>query len=311
VAHASIAADFVDQYREADAQYDYGLEERWIRDEGHLAFLPRAIGAVLERADIAAEQVAHLVAPTAARTTQAIARACGLPASSVGPDLYEDCGDTGTTHPLLLLIECLQRASAGELVLVTGFGQGADALLLRVTGAGGGRDRGGLSAALAGGLADPDYLRFLSHCGVVEMDWGKRAERDSRTAQSVAWRRHEDITGFVGGRCSKCATVQFPRTRACVNPECRAFDTQAAEPLAETGGSVKTFTEDWLAYTRSPPHIYGNVAFATGGNIFTEFTDTRPGELAVGTPVRFVFRLKDVDAVRDFHRYFWKATVAR
>jgi uncharacterized OB-fold protein len=57
--------------------------------------------------------------------------------------------------------------------------------------------------------------------------------------------------------------------------------------------------------------VYGNVAFDGGGNIFTEFTDTRPGELEVGTRVRFVFRVKDVDAVRGFRRYFWKATVAR
>ena len=32
------------------------------------------------------------------------------------------------------------------------------------------------------------------------------------------------------------------------------------------------------------------------------------GELEVGTRVRFVFRIKDVDAVRGFRRYFWKAT---
>jgi uncharacterized OB-fold protein len=53
--------------------------------------------------------------------------------------------------------------------------------------------------------------------------------------------------------------------------------------------------------------VYGNVAFAAGGNAFIEFTDAAPGETAVGQPVRFVFRLKDRDALRGFHRYFWKA----
>ncbi len=143
------------------------------------------------------------------------------------------------------------------------------------------------------------------------MDWGKRAERDTRTAQTVAWRRRRELLGLVGGRCARCGTVQYPRTHACVNPECRAFDTQEDHPLAESGGSVKSFTEDWLAYTRDPPLVYGNVTLAGGGNLFAEFADTRSGELAVGTPVRFVFRVKDVDPVRGFRRYFWKAASAR
>ncbi len=105
--------------------------------------------------------------------------------------------------------------------------------------------------------------------------------------------------------------MQFPRARACVNPACRAFDTQVAHPLAEVRGREKTFTEDWLAYSPSPPHVYGNVELEGGGNAFIEFTDVAAGELAVGAPVRFVFRVKDVDRVRGFRRYFWKATPAR
>ncbi len=61
---------------------------------------------------------------------------------------------------------------------------------------------------------------------------------------------------------------------------------------------MKTFTEDWLAVTRSPPHVYGNVALDNGANVFAEFADTPAGTIEVGTPVRFVFRIKDFDAVR-------------
>ena len=311
VAHVSLACDFVDQYRETGDVFDYSLEERWVRDEGYLAFLPNAVRLALERAAVTPARVTHFIAPTAARVSQSIARAAGLPEASVVADRFDACGDTGVPHPLLLLTECLERTSPGELILLTGFGQGADAILLRATEGVRSARRGAAEAAFANGVVDPDYLRFLSHCGVVEMDWGKRAERDARTAQTVAWRRHRDVTAFVGGRCRRCDTVQYPRTRACVNPECRAFDTQDEQPLADTCGSVKTYTEDWLAYTRDPPLVYGNVAFDGGGNIFTEFTDTRPGELEVGTRVRFVFRVKDVDAARGFRRYFWKATLAR
>ena len=53
---------------------------------------------------------------------------------------------------------------------------------------------------------------------LLEVDFGKRAERDNRSAQSVMWRKHRQVTGFVGGRCGRCGTVQFPKSRVCVNP---------------------------------------------------------------------------------------------
>ena len=116
------------------------------------------------------------------------------------------------------------------------------------------------------------------------------------------------ITGFVGGRCGSCGTLQFPRARVCVNPECRKTDTQAEVRLADGRGRVKSFTEDWQAYSPRPPLVYGNVEFEGGGNLLMEFADTDSGETRVGMPVRFVFRIKDVDPLRAFRRYFWKAT---
>ena len=41
-----------------------------------------------------------------------------------------------------------------------------------------------------------------------------------------------------------------------------------------------------------------------------EFTDIDSGEIEIGDPVRFVFRIKDDDRARGFRRYFWKATKA-
>ena len=307
---ASLRADFVDHYRAADDDYDYAYEERWVRDAGYLALVPRAIRTALEAAGVATGDVTHCVVQGPRRFAQAVATAAGLRDQTVQDDLHGECGDTGVAHPLLALGATIERAERGALVLVAGFGQGCDVVLLRSTGRPVARGRGA-SGALADGVANSEYVRFLANCGLLDVDWGMRAERDNRTAQSALWRHHRDVTAFVGGRCTACGTVQYPRSRACVNPACRAFDTQEPEPLAEKNGRVKTYTEDWLAVTRSPPHVYGNVEIEGGGNAFIEFADTRPGELAVGAPVRFVFRVKDFDTVRGFRRYFWKAVPAR
>lgn len=306
-----VAADFVDHYRGAGEPFDYTLEERWTREAGWFHLVPGALGALLESAGVAPGDVRHLVVAAPAATAKRLAALAGLPEQSLADSLHLRCGDIGCGHPLLMLAAVLGRAGPGELILVVGFGQGVDALLLRTTEAVRGfRPARGVEAQLEDRREERSYARFLAHCGLLAVDFGMRAERDNRTAMTVLWRKHEEITAFTGGRCRDCGTLQFPRSRVCVNPDCRRTDTQDPERLADGAGRIKTFTEDWLAYSARPPLVYGNVAFAAGGNAFIEFTDFEPGEARVGAPVRFVFRLKDVDRVRGFRRYFWKAAPA-
>lgn len=300
------SADFVDHYRMAGVRFDYALEERWVRDEALLNLVPQTIGELLAAAAVKGADVRHLAVPLGAGLARRIAQASALANASVDERLQRDCGDAGTAMPLLEILAALARAAPGELLVAIGLGQGVDALLLRA-GAGAPRAAEALARALGRRREETSYLRYLSHRGLVEADFGMRAERDQRTAQTVAYRKRAAVNAFVGGRCERCGTVQFPLARVCVNPGCRSTDTQQPHRLAESCGHVKTFTEDWQAFAPRPPYVYGNVEFAEGGNLLMEFTDVEPGELAVGDPVRFEFRIKDEDRVRGFRRYFWKA----
>ena len=321
---AAVTADFVDHHRSDGEDFDYTLEERWVRDEAWGKLLPGAVGPALAAAGVAASAIDHCVVNAPAAVHKKLAAQLGLREGVFVDTLGKTVGDTGTPQALLLLAAALEKATPGALLLLIGFGQGIDALVFRagsLAGSGAaasaaasgtpaeniGMPPGSFRAALAAGRQETSYTRYLAHQGLLEMELGMRGERDNRTAQSVAWRKRRTVTAFIGGRCRDCNTVQYPLTRACVNPACRAFDTQEEFPLADSPAKVKTFTEDWLAFTPAPPLVYGNVAFAAGGNAFIEFTDATPGDTAVGQPVRFVFRLKDRDVLRGFHRYFWKA----
>ena len=308
---AQIHADFVDHYRQSGAEFDYALEERWVRDEA-LATLPaRAIAAALRDAQIDASAVKQFAMPGAAASIKRVAASAGLSAAEAAFALDGDCGDTGTAHPLLMLIGALERASPGDLIVLAAFGQGVDALVLRCeAGLRAWQKAAPLGAALARRAAEPQYLRYLAHAGLVEMDFGMRAERDQRTAQSVAWRKRRALSPFIGGQCRLCGAVQFPLSRVCVNPQCRATDSQDEYALAARSGRVKTFTEDWQAYSPRPPYVYGNIEFDVGGNLLMEVADVDAGELQIGDAVRFAFRIKDVDRLRGFRRYFWKAVKA-
>ncbi|MCS6946256.1 MAG: OB-fold domain-containing protein, partial [Steroidobacteraceae bacterium] len=301
-----VSADFVDHYRGKSALTDYVLEERWVRDEGWLRFPQQACAAALADAGIAAEQVRHLVLPGAEGIVRKIAGQIGCPAAQLADNLHGDCGDTGAAHPLLMLLAHLPKTRPGDWILLGGFAQGCEAVVLQAGDAV--RSMPDVATrALARRTDENNYLRYLSHAGLIDIDFGMRAERDQRTAHSVAWRKHRAVTAFVGGRCDHCGTVQYPASRACVAPHCRRIGTQREYRLAESSGRVKTFTEDWQAFSPRPPYVYGNIEFAEGGNLLMELTDIGPGELAVGDRVRFVFRIKDIDRQRGFRRYCWKA----
>ena len=50
--------------------------------------------------------------------------------------------------------------------------------------------------------------------------------------------------------------------------------------------------------------------FAEGVKLMAQFTSDAAGRVQVGTRLRMVFRIKDVDRIRGYQRYFWKAQPA-
>ena len=306
LAARSTHADLVDHFRAAGEDYDYGWEERWVRDEGYLKIATGTIAACLEAAGVTAGDIAHFAMPAPlARVNDAVAKRLGIPQGALVSAAHETVGDLGGAQPLAMLDSALRVAAPGALVLVAAFGSGCDALLLRRTDVpcpGGEPDEG---------RAETSYLKYLSFTGQVELEWGMRAEMDNKTALTAAWRDHARAARFEGGACSRCGTVQFPRTHVCVNPQCRAQETQQPVSLADRPARVLSHTSDFLAYTPHPPFQFGHVDFDGGGRVLMEFADADAGELAVGMPLRMVYRVKDYDRLRGFRRYFWKATPDR
>jgi 3-hydroxy-3-methylglutaryl CoA synthase len=309
VASSSLSVDFVDHYRGQHHAFDYGWEERWVRDEGYLKIVPRAVRQALSGASLSPEAIDHFVLASPLRgVPESVARALGVRPDAVADPLQDDCGVTGVAHPLLQLGHVLETAKPGARVVVIGFGQGADVLVLEVTeGVERRTTRAGVRAALARRRTEMHYDRFLTFNGLVNKDLGKRAEVDRQTALTTLYRNRHMLTGFVGGRCGACGTVQFPRTRYCVNPECDALDTQAPHPMADTPGRVLTWTADSLTFSPDPPAYFGMVEFEGGGRLMVDFTDVDPETLDVGSAVRMHFRVREVDPERGFRKYFWKA----
>ena len=308
----SRTVDFVDHYRGQGFAYDYVWEERWIRDEGYAKIVPATLAGLFKKSGIEPGSIAHFCMPcTLGKVAASVAKKAGIPEAAVRDNLHAVCGETGTAHSLVMLADALAAAKPGERILVVGFGQGCDALLFEATAelpklA----PRLGVRGYLARRREETNYNRFLAFNDLVTLERGMRAELDKQTALSTLYRKRDMILGFVGGRCEKCGTLQFPKSNVCVNPDCNAFHTQADHPFAEMGGRVNSYTADQLTYSPDPPTIFGMVQFDAGGRLMADFTDADIAEVSVGLAMRMVFRIKDYDSQRGFTRYFWKATPA-
>ena len=313
-AHLS-TVDFVDHFRASGETFDYGWEERWIRDEGLAKIVPPAVVKALQKAGVKPGEVDHFVMPsTIGRAVAGIARQIGISDKAVRDNLDSVCGETGAAHPLVMLLHALETSiKPGQTVLVVGFGQGCDAVVFRATDAVAGiaSDRG-VVAALANRLEETNYQKYLAFNELITLEKGMRAERDDyKTALTVTYRKRDMLLGLVGGRCTQCGTLQFPRTDICVNPQCKAMHTQEPFSFRDERASVLTWSADYLTYTADPPSHYGMITFDNGGRFMTDFTDVDVGEVDVGMAVKMMFRVKSFDHLRGFVRYFWKAVPVR
>jgi len=310
VGHHSVSMDFVDHFRGEESEFDYGWEERWIRDEGYSKIVPPAIKAGLAACKLKGADITHFIMPSLMPAVpKLMAKMAGIGEGAVRDLLGASLGDTGAAHALVMLVDALESAKAGDKIMVVAFGQGVDILVFEVTAENAKlAKRKGLSGWMARRKEEKNYMKFLAFNDMLPIDKGMRAEFDKKTALSVLWRKRDMIYGLVGGKCKVCGTVQFPRSQVCVNPNCHAIDSQDPYAMAGLECAVMSFTADSLVYSPDPPGYYGMITFPEGGRFMADFTDSDKDQVKVGAKMRMTFRIRDNDTMRGgFKRYFWKA----
>lgn len=306
----SLNEDFIDHFRGDGSRYDSYFEQRWIREEGYLTIVPQALQALFKKTNIAPKDVACFIMPCLIRgVRESVVKKMGIPPEAMQNDLAAGCGETGTAHPLVMLVDALEEAKPDQTIIMVGFGQGVDAIAFRTTSkASEFTPRKSIKHQLANGVVEKNYHKFLSFRDMVEIDWGMRAEAGAKARPSAAWRKHKQYNALVGGRCKQCGTIQFPIAHICVNPECLARDSQEDYRLADSPVKVASFTVDRLAYSPHPPLLFGLIEFEEGARFMAQFTGCDPEVVEVGMSMEMVFRIKKMEKDRNFRTYFWKAT---
>ena len=305
IGQASLSHDLVDRYASREHPAPYAYEERFVRDIAVAEIMVPALRLACEAAGIEPARIAHAaVAEPVSGCWKAVAAKLGVTAPNHCDALADAAGDLGTAHPLYGLGLALHAAAAGELVLVMGFGNGADALLFEKLGDVAGAAE--MAGHLGQGLSLTSPTRFLNLTGALALDWGMRAEFEQKAQATVMERVGRDMVGFIGGRDST-GNVQFPKSAFPVNPALSEPEALENVRLADLEARIVSITADRLNFTPDPPFDFGLVQFDNGARVLMEMVDRPEQGFRVGDRVRMRLRVKSINPRLGFRTWFWKA----
>jgi len=305
----SINNEIMDVWRNDDDRYVRIGEARFTLTEGYTAYMEEVIKGILEHAGKQPSDISKLVIPSPDnRSHSVLAKKLGF---DLGAQLQDSLlgfvGHCGAAHPLMLLVSALEDAKPGDIILMAGYGDGADAFLLRVT-----EEitrfssRRGVRKHLESKMPLPSYQKFLSFKGILEAVPGEPFRLFP--SASAYWREQKSILRCHGSRCRNCGQSIFPVQRICLN--CHSIDDYEEIRYSDQVGKVFSFTRDQLAGRSDDPVVVQTVLdMEDGARFYLMMTDCDPSEVKVGLPVELTFRRIYEGA--NFHNYFWKCRPLR
>ncbi len=313
IGRGSSSDEFLDRWRVPGELDSHVWEERF-GEEQYVPLAREAFADALKNAGVAEGEVQHaIVVGLHARAVKAVSAGLGVATGVMAPDVLGSVGNLGAASFGLALADALERAEAGQVVVVLSLADGADAFVLRTTDAlpaaqVARREAGVPTVAeqITSGRDDLSYASFLTWRGQMHREPPRRPDPE-RPGAPIVHRSDEWKYAFAASRCTACGFRHMPPTRVCL--ECKAIDQMQPERLADVPGTVATFTIDHLAFSLAPPVIGVIVDFDGGGRYRCELTDANASELAIGDRVQMTFRR--IYTAQGVHNYFWKARPLR
>ena len=299
---ASIAEEFTHLYRTDVQRYVQVADARFGAQYGYTVVVPEAVKAALSKANVPPSSVAMLaLAAPDTRAAEDAAKKIGCgPTTRLVPGLAAEAGVLGTPDPLVLLSRALETVSAGDVIVVAAYGEGADALVFRATEALASARPQPIAERLARGIPLASYEKYLKARNVIPVDY-----QGEPFPTYLEWKELRQDVRLYGSRCRACGLVQYPMAHVCL--ACKAREQLDDHKLGRRG-VVFTYTIDNLAPVAEHPMPMLVIDLDGGGRVYLQGADTAEGEVTVGTPVVLTFRrLHESGGNRN---YYWKARPA-
>jgi len=307
-ASRTVSNELLDVWRLDGGKYVSSWEDRFVMEEGYLKVVHRAVVDFLKREKLGVGDIskAVLYAPDGRRHMQMCTKLGFSPEQAQDP-LFGKMGNTGAAFVPTLLAGALETANPGDRILVAGYGDGADILLIRVTEKiGKAKGRNSVGRGLSRKLTIRDYETYLGiRHNVPDGDYYPPL----RPSVSAIARERDAIFRLHGGACGSCGTVQYPPQRIC--SRCGAKDSAAPVRLSDRRAKVFTYTLDNLAQVPAfdLPMADCILDFEGGGRGCFQMTDCDPKDVRIGMKVEMTFRKLHTSG--GMNNYFWKCRPVR
>jgi 3-hydroxy-3-methylglutaryl CoA synthase len=303
IAGATHYDDFFDGVRRDRDAYVNSFASKFSSDRGYIAPVSKVVSDVLKQSGKAAKDVAKFVVSTPDRRVHLqLAKKLGFSEAQLQDIGFEDGGLTGAAMPLALLSIALESAKPGDLILVAGYGNGADALLFKAT---------EQIASYKPHLPYPAQKAVALNYGSYTLyrkarDFFRTADQGLEISNVFYEKEEAQSIRLHGSTCRHCGMKQFPLAQVCVG--CNKADGLEEVSLSRTG-TIYTFSEDTLYPSPFPPTVMAVVDLDGGGRIYCEVVDVAPSEVKIGMPVELVLRkLKEGGGL---YHYYWKCVPRR
>ena len=273
--------------------------------------LTKAMSEILKRNNLSTEDIANAVFHYHdPRVMNILAKMMKFPQGVAQNGLFLQIGCTGTPMAFMLLIAALRRPKPDAKIILGGYGDGADAILLQI------RDRTLLkeiSKNRMGLLKHQKTMKTINNYNKL-IENKKLLERKQYTRKSSAvtlWRETPSLYQMYGIKCRNCGTIQYPMMyKSCYN--CRTDDQFDLIKLA-LKGTIFTFTLDHLyggAYLNTPvPRCV--IDLDGGGRVLLDMTEIENPQENVNIGMRVELCFRKMHEGGGFHNYYWKCRPER
>jgi len=296
----SLSEEFMDSWRKQDDDFIQKGDAAFVQAYGYGRMVPECIRGILKKYEMKISDIARFVIPAPdSRVYARLTKTLNLPAGSYLEDpLLATVGDTGAAAPFMLLAAALEKAKAGERILLCGYGAGnADAFLLQVTPEIERlKDRRGISHYQASKKPLTNYEKFLKFQSTLPNE-----PLEPYSSWALLWKEKKQNLQLYGTRCKKCGTFAYPRRRVCL--KCSAKDEYEDVKLPRRG-KIYTLAKDYLFPNPDPPTVMAVADMEGGGRFYGQVTDCDPAQVEIGMPVELTFR--KFHQGEGFYNYFWK-----
>lgn len=301
------SAEFLDRWRSVGSSAAKVWEERFA-EAAYDPVIKAAVAEAYATSGVTPEQVDKVVMTgLAARAVRSAAKYVGVAPDKFIDGLDNTVGNTGAAHFALLLVQALETAKPGEVIVVINAADGCDVAIFRTTDAiANATSSNPVATQIAGGNDGLDYAKFLTWKGQLTREPPRRPDPD-RPGAPPMFRSEKWKYAFHGSKDRATGMVHLPPQRVSIRGG--NVDDMEDVALADVPGTIATFTIDRLAFSLSPPLVAAVVDFDGGGRYPVEMTDCDPAEVKIGMRVQMTFRrLYTADGI---HNYFWKARPVR